>query len=113
MSSQVFRGNRPGFLTNWSLTLAGALYVGGMAAHFVLLRGLDDGRSWLLLTMLAVWTCDSLAYAVGSRWGSTKLAPEVSPNKTWEGAVAGGLGTVLLVMLLGSRWLRVAPAPPV
>jgi phosphatidate cytidylyltransferase len=59
---------------------------------------LPDGR-WLTLYLLGVvWVADSGAYFAGHRWGKTKLAPHVSPGKTWEG-VAGGLAAVLLLAL--------------
>jgi len=52
--------------------------------------GLHQISPWLLLLLLViVWSGDSAAYMVGTRWGRKKLAPVVSPNKTWLGAVAG------------------------
>ena len=51
---------------------------------------------WLLLMMLAVvWVGDTLAYYCGTRWGRRKLAPVVSPHKSWEGAIASFLGSML------------------
>lgn len=59
---------------------------------------LPDGK-WLTLYLLViVWIADTGAYFAGHRWGKTKLAPHVSPGKTWEG-VAGGLAAVLLLSL--------------
>jgi phosphatidate cytidylyltransferase len=49
------------------------------------------GPGWLFLLLAIVWLGDTAAYYVGSRLGRNKLAPTVSPNKTWEGAVAGFL----------------------
>lgn len=63
-----------------------------------------DGGPWLLLLLLAiVWLGDTAAYYVGSRFGRHKLAPVVSPNKTWEGAVAG-LATGVLSTAVWSLW---------
>ena len=42
--------------------------------------------AWLLTV---IWSTDTAAYEIGRRWGKHKLAPEISPHKTWEGAVAG------------------------
>ena len=56
---------------------------------------------WTVLSVVvALWTCDTAAYFVGSAVGKHKLFPSVSPGKTWEGAVAGFLGAVA-VMVLG------------
>lgn len=54
--------------------------------------------SWLLilLAFLNVWTTDSAAYLVGRRFGRHHLAPRISPNKTWEGALAGSLCGMLV-----------------
>ena len=46
----------------------------------------------LILTFLCLWVGDSMAYFVGRQFGRRKLAPEISPNKTWEGAVANLIG---------------------
>ncbi len=62
-----------------------------------------------------VWICDTLAMAGGSLVGGPKLAPVVSPNKTWSGAVSGLAGAILVALLFEAFVLRrvgvsVAPA---
>src|SRR5699024_5505311 len=60
--------------------------------------------AWFLLSFMGlIWTADSAAYFVGRAFGKHKLAPRVSPGKTWEGAVGGVLGG-LLWMLLSGFW---------
>lgn len=61
------------------------------------------GAWWLFLLLAIVWLGDTAAFYVGSRLGRNKLAPTVSPNKTWEGAVAG-FATGILVTVLWSLW---------
>ena len=82
-------------------------------ATWVALNGLQRISPWLLLAVLAtVWLADSAAYFAGKRFGRHKLAPEISPGKTWEG-VAGALlastlyGLALCYFLHISRWLIV------
>ena len=59
----------------------------------------------LVLTLLAlVWSYDSGAYLVGSRWGRHRMAPGLSPNKSWEGVAGGGLAAVV-VGALSMLWL--------
>ncbi len=86
---QVFRGNAPGSLASWGLTLAGAIYLGWLPGHFVALRRLIDGLWWVLLTLAITWVCDSAAYIVGHVWGKHRFFPKISPRKTLEGAIGG------------------------
>lgn len=93
-----------------AVTLFGAIYVGGGFSFAVFLRNLDPapGASWLGAALVAyplavTWVGDTLAYFGGLRWGRRKLAPNVSPNKTVEGAIAGFTGSVAAGALFG--WL--------
>ncbi|HSW95612.1 MAG TPA: phosphatidate cytidylyltransferase [Patescibacteria group bacterium] len=54
--------------------------------------------AWLLLAIGATWAADVGAYAVGSVWGRRKIAPRISPGKTWEGTF-GGFGAAALAVL--------------
>jgi phosphatidate cytidylyltransferase len=83
-------------LADTAVTLFGAVYVGYTLAHLVLLRSLDSGALFVLATLVSVWLNDILAYFVGSTLGRRRLAPRVSPNKTWEGFAAGTLASVLV-----------------
>lgn len=60
-----------------------------------------QGWVFLLSILALVWTADVAAYFGGKRWGRRKLAPAVSPGKTWAGALSGLVG----VLLLASVWL--------
>ena len=81
-----------------------AIYIGILLAHGLALRGLVGGFEWLLVAILVSFAVDSSAYAVGRAIGRHKVAPIVSPAKTWEGIVGGVLGgigvAVVLVALL-------------
>lgn len=66
---------------------------------------------WFLLILLfLIWAADIGAYFAGRAFGRHKLAPQVSPGKTWEG-VAGGLAFAVLVAAVAARWLPVPPGP--
>ena len=87
----------------------GILYVFGSWKTAVLLRdigrpaaaGLTAGAHWLMFGLMVNWIGDTGAYYVGRRFGRNKLAPIVSPGKTWEGAVASAVtGTLLGALYL-------------
>ena len=90
-------------------TVFGALYTGFMLSHLVLMRALDSGAELVLITLFSVWAMDVLAYLVGSAIGTHALAPHISPKKSWEGFLAGAVGTVAV---WGVGWMLVKPALP-
>ncbi|MFP4131728.1 MAG: phosphatidate cytidylyltransferase, partial [Thiohalospira sp.] len=59
------------------------------------LHGTTDGPWWVLALMFLIWGADTGAYFAGRALGRHRLAPSVSPGKTWEGAI-GGLALALL-----------------
>ena len=67
-----------------------------------------NGPAWALFALLIVWAADSGAYFVGVRFGKNKLAPRISPGKSWEGFFGGLLVTLLLAVaslsFLGLGW---------
>lgn len=77
---------------NPAVTVFGASYVGWALATFLLLRrlgGPSAGLGHVVSMVLAVWGTDIGAYFLGSALGKHKLAPDVSPNKSLEGAIFG------------------------
>ncbi len=93
------RRNKEGAFQSWVWTIAGILYVGWLLGHLVALRGLDDGRNWVFFILFVTWASDTMAFFVGRKFGRHKLAPDISPGKTWEG-VAGGIGAAAVVSIL-------------
>ena len=81
------------------------------------IRAMDGGMPLLIFLMLVVWTGDSVALYVGKAWGKRKMAPRLSPGKTWEGAYGSLAGSLIIAilfflvdMLLSSRglaWLHI------
>jgi phosphatidate cytidylyltransferase len=74
--------------------------VGLGLAHAVLLRDIDEHGALAVYTvLLAVWAGDAAAYFGGLLLGRHKLAPTVSPGKTWEGLIAGTLATIAVTFI--------------
>ena len=96
-----------GAMVDWSLTLAIPVYLGWPLSVFLLLRGFQGGITpgfwWVLTVFLGVWGFDSGAFFAGHFFGKHKLAPAISPAKTWEG-VAGGLVFSIAAALLLTTW---------
>jgi phosphatidate cytidylyltransferase len=90
-------------------TLFGVMYAAVLLSFLILLRHPRVpvsawGGTWqVFLPLVTVWVCDSMAMAGGSMFGGPKLAPVVSPNKTWSGALTGSLVSTVLAPVYG--WL--------
>lgn len=79
------------------VTLLGAAWIGLGLASLVLIRDVPEhGILAIYTVVLAVFACDTAAYAAGRLIGRHKMAPETSPGKTWEGFVAGTLAALLV-----------------
>ena len=84
-----------------AVTVFGALYTGFLLAYLVLI--LDTYTAGPLLAfavVISVWANDSLAYLLGSLFGRHKMAPRISPKKSWEGFFAGLAGTVTVWVIV-------------
>jgi phosphatidate cytidylyltransferase len=103
-------GTRQSTTVSVSLTLLGVGWIGLGLAHAVLLRDLDGhGLLAAYTVLLAVWAGDASAYLIGLLFGRHKLAPSVSPGKTWEGLIAGTAATigVTFIALYKSNFLSI------
>jgi phosphatidate cytidylyltransferase len=96
----------PRRVTSWSAGLAGLLSL--VPAWLALTRlrlETAHGAEWVLFALALVWMADIGAYFCGRRFGRRRLAPSVSPGKTWEGAL-GGLAASGIVAVAGGAWFR-------
>ena len=83
-----------------SVTVLGVAWIGLGLAHALLLRDIDEhGVLAVYTVLLAVWAGDAAAYFVGRLIGRHKLAPTVSPGKSWEGLVAGTVATIAVTFV--------------
>jgi phosphatidate cytidylyltransferase len=77
------------------LCFFGIFYIGFTLSHFVLLRNLENWKPWIFFILIVCYVGDVAAFFAGTRWGSTKLSPVLSPKKTVEGALGGLFASVL------------------
>lgn len=86
---------------------AGLLFVALPFSYLVRINEIERvGRRLVLFTLCLMWAGDTFAYFAGKTFGRLPMAPAISPKKTWEGALANLLGS-LLVGLLFARWMQV------
>jgi len=107
MAIELFRGYKNP-IENTAATLFGALYIGigigsifGVFEYFTVRNiGLESfdilpPGIFIVVMLSSIWICDSFAYFAGKAFGKHKLFERVSPNKTWEGSIAGLIGCIL------------------
>lgn len=80
-------------------------YVALPMSLLVEIRQMAAGAIWVIYTLLVVWAGDIFAYFVGKAVGRHRMSPEVSPKKTWEGAIA----SILASVIVGTLWFQHAP----
>ncbi|MDD5491284.1 MAG: phosphatidate cytidylyltransferase [bacterium] len=95
-----------------ALAFTGVFYIGWTLSYLLLLREeFSLGREYTYLLFFTIWAVDVAAYVLGKKFGKTKLAPSISPNKSWEGAFSGILagiiaGSLVKIFLLPQKtWL--------
>jgi phosphatidate cytidylyltransferase len=100
----------PRRVSRWAAAAAGVLALVPSWLALVSLRlTLPHGAQWVLFALVLVWVADIGAFFCGRMFGRVRLAPEVSPGKTWEGLL-GGITVSALVAIAGSQWFHVALA---
>jgi len=96
----AFRSPMNRVLPDTAYSVFGLLYIGVSLTTLPLLSEQENGPSLLLFLFFVVWSGDTAALYVGRAWGRRKLAPAISPGKTWEGSIASIVGSVLIALLL-------------
>jgi phosphatidate cytidylyltransferase len=101
------RGEGPSLTAGMSITMFGVVWVGMAIAHAILLRGTTHGDGIIVDILVGTFLGDTGAYLGGRYFGTHKLSPRISPNKTVEGLVIGFLTAVLATWAAGlyQDWL--------
>ena len=104
LSFEVFRKKvKP--IENIAISILGMVWIGLFMNSIVSIRYIDtgwdiSGGMYTLLMFLSVWICDSAAFIFGSKFGKTKILPNISPNKTWVGAVSGAISVFIFTIIV-------------
>jgi phosphatidate cytidylyltransferase len=104
----VDRRHRDGIVGSMGVTLLGIVWIGIPLVHAVLLRDLPNhGAALMVDVLVGTFAADTGAYAVGRMFGSHRIAPSLSPNKTLEGLVGGFLIGTMAFWFAGlyQNWL--------
>jgi phosphatidate cytidylyltransferase len=101
LSWQLFKKDTTTPAVDWALAVAGGLYLGWIAGHFISLRDAPRGLEWMILTLLSTWVADTGAYFIGTYLGRHRSFPRLSPKKTWEGTIGGWVCGVAATLLIG------------
>jgi len=87
-----------------SLSLFGPAYAGLLLSYAVRMADLNDAFMVMLLACILTWSSDVGGYVFGVTWGKHKMTPELSPNKTWEGALAGIVLSAVFSFVFFNLW---------
>ncbi len=103
----LMKGPADTSLSEWSVTLMGVFYISWSLSHLLLIRDLrPGGREITFMLFALIWVEDSLAYFVGTKWGTSKIAESISPKKSWQGTIAGIIGAGIVGGLFQLTLLR-------
>lgn len=112
---ELAQRDHEGALLSWALTLSGACYVGWLLSQYILIQSLtapllpnswlanlriSPGSAWVYAVLAITWLQDTGAYFAGRAFGRHKMAPYLSPKKTWEGAIGGLLSALVIALLV-------------
>jgi phosphatidate cytidylyltransferase len=96
----VFRKDLSGGLASSAASVFGVFYVGASLSTLIVLRSNHSLAILVVFVLFSVWAGDIAAYYIGKNFGRRKLAPIVSPNKSWEGAIASVIASVAVAFLV-------------
>lgn len=99
-SQMCIRNGRP----SWVMFIPGFVYIALACIAIVLMRARPDGLFLVLYVFSAVWASDIGAYIAGRLIGGPKMAPSVSPNKTWSGLTGGCIASAMAVTAVCYFW---------
>ena len=96
---------------DFTVTVAGIVYLGWLGSYLLDLRNLPDGGWWFMFILPLVWAGDTGAYSIGAVYGRHKMSPRLSPKKSWEGYGAGIFTAIYAGVLFAYAYSSLGPRP--
>jgi phosphatidate cytidylyltransferase len=96
---------------DFTVTIAGMVYLGWLGSYLIDLRQLPQGGWWLMIILPIIWAGDTGAYSIGSVYGKHKMTPRLSPRKSWEGYFAGVFTSVIIGAFFSYAFSSLSPQP--
>ena len=99
---------------DFTITVAGIVYLGWVGSYLLDLRFIlnpQTGLWWWFIVLPIVWAADTGGYSIGSVYGKHKMAPRLSPKKSWEGYFAGVFTSVLVGAFFAYAFSTLGPKP--
>jgi phosphatidate cytidylyltransferase len=84
----------------------GMIYASWIPMLMVTIRQSNQGKYWLIFAMLVVWSSDTFAYFGGKYFGKRLFFETVSPKKTWEGALTGSIGALIVSLVFAQVYIN-------
>lgn len=107
-----FERGRDKAALDFCITVAGIVYIGWLGSYLIDLRNhFMNGGWWLMIVLPIVWAGDTGAYSIGAVYGKHKMAPRLSPKKSWEGYFAGVFTSVLIGAFFSYAFSVMGPQP--
>ena len=110
----AFERGRDQAAHDFGVTVAGIVYIGWIGAYLLDLRNLvsnEMGVWWFMLVLPLVWAADTGGYSIGAAYGKHKMAPRLSPKKSWEGYFAGVFTSVIVGTFFAYAFSSLGPQP--
>jgi len=96
---------------DFTVTVAGIVYLGWLGSYLLDLRNLPNGVWWFMFILPLVWAGDTGAYSIGAVYGKHKMSPRLSPKKSWEGYAAGIFTAIYAGALFAYAFSSLGPQP--
>ena len=96
---------------DFTVTVAGIVYLGWIGSYLIDLRQLPQGGWWLMTVLPIIWGGDTGAYSIGASYGKHKMTPRLSPKKSWEGYFAGLVTSIVVGAFFSYAFSSLGPQP--